>query len=179
VSIDLEGHGREEILDSVDLSRTVGWFTTMFPVALTVRDVAVPSWRDVIKSVRRQLRAVPNNGFGFGALRYLGSPAARQRLAEAGPGPQIAFNYLGQFDGAARGPRQSLYRAVHGSIGQAHDPADPGAHLLEVVGAVQNGQLGFSWLYQPDRHRQASVQTVADYFVEALRGIARDCRNPK
>ena len=178
----LEGHGREEILDGVDLSRTVGWFTTMFPVALTVPDPAElqerePRWRDLIRSVRRQLRAVPHNGFGFGALRYLGSPVARQRLAVAGPGPQIGFNYLGQFDGAVGDPGQGLYRAVHGSIGQAHDPADPGAHLLEVVGAVQNRQLGFSWLYQPDRHHQASVQTVADDFAEALRSIARDCRN--
>ncbi|MDQ2882201.1 MAG: condensation domain-containing protein, partial [Actinomycetota bacterium] len=188
VSIDLEGHGREEILDGVDLSRTVGWFTTMFPVALAVPDGAEPRWRDLIRSVRRQLRAVPGNGFGFGALRYLSSPAARQRLAVAGSGPQIGFNYLGQWEAASRdpaaqdagaeGPGRGLYRAVHGSIGQAYDPADPGAHLLEVVGAVQNGQLGFSWLYQPDRHHQATVQAVADDFAEALRGIARDCRGP-
>ncbi|HKR50295.1 MAG TPA: non-ribosomal peptide synthase/polyketide synthase [Pseudonocardiaceae bacterium] len=175
VSIDLEGHGREEILDGVDLSRTVGWFTTMFPVALTVPDATESSWRDLIRSVRRQLRAVPGNGFGFGALRYLGSPVARQRLAAAGP--QIAFNYLGQFDSAARDPEQGLFRAVHGSIGQAHDPADPGTHLLEVVGAVQHGQLRFSWRYQPDRHHQATVQAVADEFTQALRAIARDCRN--
>jgi hypothetical protein len=133
----------------------------MFPVVLTVpeglepRDCAEPPWRNLIRSVRRQLRAVPNNGFGFGALRYLGSPAARQRLADAGPGPQIAFNYLGQFDGAARDPGRGLYRAVHASIGQNHEPADRGTHLL------------------------ASVQAVADDFVQALRGIARDCRSPR
>ncbi|MGH3613894.1 MAG: amino acid adenylation domain-containing protein, partial [Pseudonocardia sp.] len=189
VSIDLEGHGREEILDGVDMSRTVGWFSTMFPVALSVPDgAAEPQWRDLIRSVRRQLRAVPNNGFGFGALRYLGSSTARQRLAVAGPGPQIGFNYLGQWapvrgpatqDPAAHDSERGFYRAVHGPLGQAHDPADPGAHLLEVVGAVRNGQLRFSWLYQPDRHHQATVQAVADDFAEALRGIARDCRNPK
>ncbi|MGH3548492.1 MAG: condensation domain-containing protein, partial [Pseudonocardiaceae bacterium] len=184
VSIDLEGHGREEILDDVDLSRTVGWFTTTFPVALTVPDGAEPHWRDLIRSVRRQLRAVPSKGIGFGALRYLGSPAARRRLAMAGPEPQIGFNYLGQWETAQRDPatrdlRRGLYRAVLGSIGQDRDPADPAAHLLEVVGAVQNGRLGFSLFYQPDRHHQASVQTVADDFAEALRGIARDCRNPK
>ncbi|MBA2324361.1 MAG: non-ribosomal peptide synthetase, partial [Pseudonocardiales bacterium] len=187
VSIDLEGHGREEILDGTDLSRTVGWFTTMFPVTLTLPPVPDPAelqerephWRDLIRSVRRQLRAVPTNGFGFGALRYLGSPAARQRFAVAGPGPQIAFNYLGQFDGVAQDPGQGLYRAVHGSMGQAHDPADPGPHLLQVAGAVQDGHLGFSWLYQPDRHDQASVQTVADDFAKALRGIARDCRGAR
>jgi amino acid adenylation domain-containing protein/non-ribosomal peptide synthase protein (TIGR01720 family) len=189
VAIDLEGHGREDIFDGVDHSRTVGWFTTMFPVGLTVPDGVrsqdcdaalgdEPQWRDLVRSVRRQMRAVPNNGFGFGALRYLGSPATRERLAVAGHGAQIAFNYLGQFEGAARDPGLGLYRAVHGAIGQAQDPADPGAHLLEVVGAVQDGQLGFSWLYQPDRHHQSTVQTVADDFADALRGIARDCRKP-
>ncbi|MDQ4104786.1 MAG: condensation domain-containing protein, partial [Actinomycetota bacterium] len=186
VSIDLEGHGREEILDGVDLSRTVGWFTTMFPVTLTVADATEPHWRDLIRSVRRQLRAVPGNGFGFGALRYLGSPASRQRLAAAGPGPQISFNYLGQWEarspdsGAADGNGgRGLYRAVHGSFGQVHDPADSGAHLLDVVGAVQNGQLGFSWLYQSHRLDPASVQSAADDFAQALRCIARDCENPR
>jgi non-ribosomal peptide synthase protein (TIGR01720 family) len=183
VAIDLEGHGREEIFDGVDLSRTVGWFTTMFPVVLAVPEGiasrAEPPWRDLIKSVRRQLRAVPNNGFGFGALRYLGSPAVRERLTEAGPGSQIVFNYLGQFEGAAREPGRGLYQAVHSSIGLDHEPADRGAHLLEVLGGVQNGQLGFSWFYQPDRHHHATVHTVAGDFAEALRGIARDCRSPR
>jgi amino acid adenylation domain-containing protein/non-ribosomal peptide synthase protein (TIGR01720 family) len=187
-SIALEGHGREEILDDVDLTRTVGWFTTLFPVALTVSDATEPHWRDLIRSVRRQLRAVPGNGVGFGALRYLGSPAGRQRLAAAGLGPQIAFNYLGQWEAPSQdaashapgvGAERGFYRAVHGSFGQVHDPADPGPHMLEVVGAVQNGQLGFSWLYRPDCLHRATVQTVADDFAEALRAIARDCRGPK
>jgi non-ribosomal peptide synthase protein (TIGR01720 family) len=184
VSIELEGHGREEILDGVDLSRTVGWFTTMFPVALTVPGGAQPRWRDLIRSVRRQLRAIPGNGIGFGALSHLGTPAARQRLALAGPGPQIAFNYLGRWEAMSQQPGvqdagRGLYRAVRGAIGQANDPADPGPHLLEVVGAVQNGQLGFSWIYRSDRHHQTSVQTLADDFAEALKAIARDCRSPR
>jgi amino acid adenylation domain-containing protein/non-ribosomal peptide synthase protein (TIGR01720 family) len=180
VSIDLEGHGREEVLDGVDLSRTVGWFTTMFPVVLTVPDGALSRWRDLIRAVRQQLRAVPHNGFGFGALRYLGTPAVRQRLALAGPGPQIAFNYLGQWEPMSDEHRSSdhrLYRAVHGSIGQPGDSADPGPHLLEVVGAVQDGQLRFSWLFRPDRHHHTTVQAIAESFADALKAIARDCRS--
>ena len=98
ISVDLEGHGREDVLEGVDLSRTVGWFTTVFPIALDEPTNDEPNWRDLVKSVRRQLRAVPGNGFGFGALRYLGPPAARERLSASGPRPQIAFNYLGQWD---------------------------------------------------------------------------------
>ncbi len=172
VSIDLEGHGREEILDGVDLSRTVGWFTTVFPVGLEVPTGDEPDWRDLIKSVRRQLRTIPGNGFGFGALRYLGSPAVRERLSANTPGPQIAFNYLGQWDSLSQDDDRGLYRATHSSLGQEQDPADRGSHLLEVVGGVEGGQLGFTWNYQPDRHDRSTVERVAGDFLDALRQIA-------
>jgi non-ribosomal peptide synthase protein (TIGR01720 family) len=174
ISVDLEGHGREEIFDGVDLSRTVGWFTTVFPVALEVPAFDDPDWRHLVKSVRKQLRAVPGNGLGFGALRYLGPEAARERLSATESGPRIAFNYLGQWDARTHDEERSLYRDVHSSIGQDHDPADQGKLVLEVVGAVADGVLGFSWYYQPDLHRESTVTSVAHDFVDALRRIARD-----
>jgi non-ribosomal peptide synthase protein (TIGR01720 family) len=174
VSIDLEGHGREEILEGIDLSRTVGWFTSMFPVALDVMTNDEPNWRDLIKSVRRQLRALPD-GFGFGALRYLGSPTTRERLSVNGQGPQVSFNYLGQWDAVLQDADRSLYWALRPSIGQGDDPDNGNDHLLDVVGAVTGGQLGFSWRYQPDL-TWPTVQSVAEDFVDTLRRIARDCR---
>jgi non-ribosomal peptide synthase protein (TIGR01720 family) len=175
ISVNLEGHGREEIFDGADLSRTVGWFTTVFPVGLDVPAGEEPNWRDLIKSVRRQLRAIPGNGFGFGALRYLGPPPARERLSATGLGPQIAFNYLGQWDARSQDEEGSLYRAVHSSIGQDNEPADRGEHLLEVVGEVGEGQLVFSWYYQADVYNESTVESVARDFVDALRRIAQDC----
>jgi len=179
VAIDLEGHGREDVLEGVDLSRTVGWFTTVFPIALDVPTSDEPSWRDLVKSVRRQLRAIPGNGFGFGALRYLGPPAARERLSVSVPGPRIAFNYLGQWDARSQEADRSLYRAAHSSIGQENDPADQGEHLLEVVGAVNDGQLAFSWYYRPDLHDRSTVEAVSRDFADALQRIAADCRDDK
>jgi non-ribosomal peptide synthase protein (TIGR01720 family) len=180
VSIDLEGHGREQILDDLDLSRTVGWFTTIFPVALDVPVGNEPDWRALIKSVRRQLRAVPRNGFGFGALRYLGSSSARDRLSAQGQGPGISFNYLGQLDSRSQqdgdGEGPSLYRAVHTSIGQEQDPVNRGPHLLDVTGAVEDGRLGFSWDYRPDLHDRSTIDSVAADFRHALECIAADCR---
>ncbi len=176
VSIDLEGHGREEILDDVDLTRTVGWFTTIFPVVLTVPDGDRPSWRDLVRSVRKQLRSVPGNGLGFGALRDLGSPAARERLAGDGWTPRIAFNYLGQWDGTAGESDDGLYRGSHSSLGQDHDPAEHNSHVLDVVGAVQDGQMVFSWIHQPDLHDRATIESVVDVFADTLRHIADDCR---
>jgi len=177
VSIDLEGHGREDVLDGIDLTRTVGWFTTIYPVALEVPLEDDPDWRALIKSVRRQLRAVPGNGVGFGALRYLGSPSALGRLPVETPGPQVVFNYTGQADpGSATHQETGLYRSVEGSFGQEHDPAERDPHLLEVLGDVTAGQLGFTWYYRPDVHDRATVEAVARDFADALRRIAAGCR---
>ncbi|MFE6775104.1 non-ribosomal peptide synthase/polyketide synthase [Streptomyces sp. NPDC057702] len=179
VSVDLEGHGREELLEDVDLSRTVGWFTTIHPVRLRVPDAAHRGpdrdWRALVKSVRRQLRAVPGNGIGFGALRTYGPAEVRAALTRPGAG-QLAFNYLGQWDARADQAAGALVRAEHGSFGQDHDPRDAGAHLLEVVGAVQDGRLAFTWRYRPTVHEEATVRAVAADFAEALRHIAGHAR---
>ncbi|MGW4061459.1 non-ribosomal peptide synthase/polyketide synthase [Amycolatopsis sp. NPDC004747] len=177
VSIALEGHGREDILDGVDLTRTVGWFTTLYPVALSADGGDDPDWRTLVKSVRKQLRAVPGNGFGHGALRHLGDPDVRERLAGTGPQPQITFNYLGQWDGTAKAA-EGLYTAVRGSLGLDHDPAEHRPHLLDLVGAVEDGELVFSLIYQPGRHDRRTVEAVAGDFAGALRRIAADCQAP-
>jgi non-ribosomal peptide synthase protein (TIGR01720 family) len=176
VSIQLEGHGREEMLDGIDLSRTVGWFTTMFPVSLSVPGRVVrDDWRTLVKSVRRQLRAVPGNGLGFGALRYLGPPDVRERLA-AGSAGQVVFNYLGQWDSRSQAEGSGLYHAVHSSLGQDHDPADRSPHPLEVVGAVHGGRLEFTWYFRPDLLEISTVERLAADFADGLRQIATDCR---
>ncbi|WP_206795720.1 non-ribosomal peptide synthase/polyketide synthase [Amycolatopsis sp. MtRt-6] len=178
VAIALEGHGREDVLDGVDLNRTVGWFTTLFPVALSMKDIEDTDWRTLVKSVRKQLRAVPGNGFGYGALRHLGEPAVRERLA--GRTPQISFNYLGQWDGAGgTTTAESLYAAVRGSLGRDHDPAEHHPHLLDLVGAVQDGELVFSLIYQPGRHDRATAEALAGDFAAALRQIAADSAGGK
>ncbi|MFE3873982.1 non-ribosomal peptide synthase/polyketide synthase [Kitasatospora sp. NPDC059146] len=180
IRLDLEGHGREDLLDGVDLSRTVGWFTTVHPVGL---DVPAPEqlgperdWRALVKAVRRQLRAVPGNGLGFGALRAFGPPEVRERLAAAAHG-QVVFNYLGQWDARPEAAGGGLVRAELGSCGQDHDPRDPGSHPLEVVGAAQRGRLAFTWHHRPAVHDPAEVRRAAEEFAEALRHIARHARN--
>jgi amino acid adenylation domain-containing protein/non-ribosomal peptide synthase protein (TIGR01720 family) len=166
VAVTLEGHGREDVLD-LDVSRTVGWFTTMFPLALTVPD---GDWRTVVRAVRKQLRAMPGNGFGYGALRYLGT------LDAPGPLPRLSFNYLGQFDARAEDAEESLFGAALPTIGADHDPADPGEHLVDVVGDVTDGRLSFAWYFRTDHYDRATIEVVASDFAKALRGIAGDVR---
>ncbi|MGM9334861.1 non-ribosomal peptide synthase/polyketide synthase [Streptomyces murinus] len=179
VRLDLEGHGREDLLDGVDLSRTVGWFTTVYPVALQMSDPGDlgpdRDWRSLVKSVRRQLRAVPGNGIGFGALRTFGTPEVRERLGEHAHS-QVVFNYLGQWDARPETGDGGLVRAEHGSFGQDHDPRDPGSHPVEVVGAVQHGRLAFTWHHRPGVHDTETVRRVAEDFAEALRQLARHAR---
>ena len=107
VLVDVEGHGREpgEAGPDVDLSRTVGWFTSIYPVRLDSGTVALaevvaggPAAGEVVRRVKEQVRAVPGDGLGYGLLRYL-NPETGPVLAGL-PVPQIGFNYLGRFGGA-------------------------------------------------------------------------------
>ncbi|MCZ1005681.1 condensation domain-containing protein [Streptomyces lydicus] len=108
VLIGVEGHGREDLFDELDLSRTVGWFTAEFPLALSVAPDA--DWRDTVRSVKEQLRAVPLRGLSYGALRHL----LPQSPLPGAPQPLIGFNYHGQWGiaSADRPDDDGLYRAA-------------------------------------------------------------------
>jgi amino acid adenylation domain-containing protein/non-ribosomal peptide synthase protein (TIGR01720 family) len=171
VALAREGHGREDLFgdsdDGVDLSRTVGWFTTLFPLVLSVPPT--DDWADVIASVKRQLRAVPGRGLGYGALRYLSGNGAR--ALGGAPLPDVSFNYLGQFEDSA-GAGDGLFRADLPVIGEDQDPAGRRQWLIEIAGSVHGGRLGFSWTYCPAIHDPATVRRLADRYLAALRAIA-------
>ncbi|MFD5753643.1 amino acid adenylation domain-containing protein, partial [Streptomyces sp. NPDC127033] len=185
VAVNLEGHGREEIFDDTDLTRTVGWFTSIYPVALTLPPLPGGEdcsdareggdWAATIKSVKEQLRAVPHRGVGYGALRYLGDAPAG---ALAALDPQISFNYHGQFDVSGDGTESGLLREALPTEGADHAPAEFRPHLLDVVGAVQDGRLVFSWLYSDATHREETVRSVAEGFAEELVAFAEHCARP-
>ncbi|WP_462100739.1 amino acid adenylation domain-containing protein [Streptacidiphilus sp. PAMC 29251] len=106
-------------------------------------------------------------------------PARGPRTPRAAAHSQVVFNYLGQWDGPAGAAGDGLVRAEHGSFGQDHDPGDGGSHLVEVVGAVQDGRLAFTWHHRPAVHDTATVRRVAEEFAEALRHIARHARGTR
>ncbi|MBB5857514.1 non-ribosomal peptide synthase/polyketide synthase [Amycolatopsis umgeniensis] len=160
--IDLEGHGREELFDGVDLSRTVGWFTSLFPVALDVPH----EWGAALKAVKERLRSVPRRGIGYGALRYLSGTAPAVD-------PQISFNYLGRFDLPGE-----LYTGSHGELSLAADPGGVRPHLLDVVGQVTGDTLEFTWHYADGVHDEATVTRLADGMLEHLRGLLEHCAEP-
>ncbi|MGH4002452.1 MAG: condensation domain-containing protein, partial [Pseudonocardiaceae bacterium] len=171
VLVAVEGHGREEILDGVDLSRTVGWFTSQFPVALTMP--AGSDWRAVLTSVKEQLRAIPHRGLSYGALRYL-SPQSPLR---ADAQPQICLNYHGQWDMAP--DSDGLYRNWQDGLAPDHAPESIRSYLLDVTGIVTNGELELSWSYSENVHDEGTVAQLASEMVQALRDIVAHCAQPE
>ncbi|MFB6819014.1 amino acid adenylation domain-containing protein [Streptomyces sp. NPDC056347] len=171
IAVDLEGHGREELFDDVDLTRTVGWFTSLYPVALPVPE---GGWPDQVVAVKELLRAVPDRGVGHGALALRdGGPRP--------PRPAVSFNYHGQFDVPAAGPDApggGLLRAELPDAGGDRGGRERRTHLLEVVGGVQDGRLVFSWTYSPGLHREETVRGLADAFATALADFVAHCAEP-
>jgi amino acid adenylation domain-containing protein/non-ribosomal peptide synthase protein (TIGR01720 family) len=167
--LDLEGHGREPLFDDVDLSRTVGWFTTMYPVWLTADPSHSPA--TTLKGVRDQLKRVPRKGIGYGLLRYGGDGERAQSLSSL-PQPQVMFNYMGQLD---RSSSEASPWAIcrHGS-GPNRSPEQPRSHILEVNGAVVEGCLEVSFSYGNQIHRRDSITKLADHFVAALKRLLDD-----
>ncbi|MEU5633346.1 non-ribosomal peptide synthase/polyketide synthase [Streptomyces rishiriensis] len=169
VAVGLEGHGREDqLFEDVDLSRTIGWFTSLYPVAL---HVPAGDWGSALKAVKERLRAVPDRGLGYGALRHLGGDEALTGT----PMPGISFNYLGRFDWSAGGG--ALVGAVPGGLGGAEAPGTLRPHLLDVVARVEDERLEITW-YHGGRHREETVTVLAEGMLQALREIVAHCTRP-
>ena len=165
VLIDLDSHGREEVIEGVDISRTVGWFTSLFPVLLHGEDVQTPI--DALMSISEQLRQIPKRGIGYGLLRYCSGDEATREKLQALPQAEIMFNYLGQFDRVL--PKSSTFRFASESYGPLYSIHGNRTHLLQVLGKVFEGQLQLSWFYSENLHRQVTVEYLALRFVETLR----------
>ncbi|MET9696662.1 amino acid adenylation domain-containing protein [Streptomyces sp. NPDC006529] len=173
VTIALEGHGREELFEDIDLSRTVGWFTTIHPVTL---DVPAGDWGPALKHLKEELRAIPGRGLGYGALRFLSAPGTPGHALRTAPHPEVSFNYLGQWDGTTS--RSGLVRGRLAALGADQAPDQPRPHLIDIVAAVTDGELRVDWIHAPAAHPTEAVQRLADAFLAALRDLVAHCLLP-
>ncbi|CZT29750.1 amino acid adenylation domain-containing protein [Pseudomonas cerasi] len=167
--IRLEGHGREDLFDALDLSRTVGWFSNVYPVRL----IPQASLADSIMTIKEQLRAVPDKGIGYGVLRYLGRESARQTL-QALPLGSIVFNYLGQFDGSFDAP-QALFTPSADSSGASQSAAAPLAAPISINGQVYAGELRLSWTFSGAVFERDTMQRLADEYTAELQQLIAHC----
>ncbi|TVZ40309.1 non-ribosomal peptide synthase protein (TIGR01720 family)/amino acid adenylation domain-containing protein [Alteromonadaceae bacterium 2753L.S.0a.02] len=171
IRVDLEGHGREELFDDVDISQTLGWFTTIYPVNL--------SWTrgdlgQQILALKSQLQEIPNKGIGFGLLHHIAQDEDLLDAIDDAQSSPIVFNYLGQMD-------------VHSSTevaGLAFEMSTAGGtvsakrkrtHCLGFNGYVKNGVLTFKLDYSRNQFDADSVQKLGECFKQSLQTIIEHC----
>ncbi|MED1412430.1 non-ribosomal peptide synthetase [Bacillus paramycoides] len=163
VSIHLEGHGREEMIEGIDLSRTVGWFTSIYPVHLNFQGTKTPI--EGLKAIKDQLRQIPNRGVDYGILRYL----KKELLPFYQQKPSISFNYLGQFDQVFS--KESLFMQETGFTFLDHAPDSKPSHLIDVIGMVKDEKLHFVWMYSREQFSRLKIQAIADGMLRHLRQL--------
>ncbi|HET9276550.1 MAG TPA: condensation domain-containing protein, partial [Flavitalea sp.] len=167
VTIGMEGHGRESIGEATDTSRTVGWFTTHYPVSLEMP--ATTSIDHVIKSVKEQLRQVPDKGLGFGVLRYINKHEALQHAKN----PDIQFNYLGQADNVlSAGKWLSVANELAGADRSEEYTI---SNKISVNGMVQAGELMLDWTYSGKHYEEATIHQLVAKYLSNLRAIISHC----
>ncbi|MDZ8228270.1 condensation domain-containing protein, partial [Nostoc sp. ChiVER01] len=171
----LESYGREDIFPNVELSRTVGWFTSLFPILLNLEKASHPG--EALKAIKEQLRSIPNRGIGYGVLRYLSDKTENGELWSTLPQPEVLFNYLGQLDQTFS--KSSLFKFIPESSGLASSPQNQRSVLLEINSFVINGQLQFDLTYSEKIHQRSSIERLAQEFVKALQAIATHCQSPE
>jgi non-ribosomal peptide synthase protein (TIGR01720 family) len=170
VLIQLEGHGREDLVKDIDLSRSLGWFTSMFPVRLTPgenTDIGTS-----VRAVQRQLAAVPNKGLGYGVLRHMSGGPMAETLSQA-PQARVTFNYLGQFD-QSFDDKAMLVPAAE-SYGSCYSPHAALGNWLEVVGQVYDGRLALRCIYSTRRYRAETVEQLMREYQAELEALIEHC----
>ncbi|AJP57999.1 hypothetical protein UC34_15525 [Pandoraea vervacti] len=162
VALCVEGHGRDALpgMEAFDLTRTLGWFTSVYPLAVDVS----ASPRETLFALKRMWRAVPRAGLGFGALRYHGDAEARRTLA-ALPQGRITFNYLGRIDA---GFADGRFAPSDAPAGDARDASAPLGNWLSVDGAIANGCLRLQWRFSRERFHEATISGLAARMQTAL-----------
>jgi amino acid adenylation domain-containing protein/non-ribosomal peptide synthase protein (TIGR01720 family) len=180
VLVDLEGHGRDLLGESLDISRTIGWFTAMYPVALSLSGLDLDEALEggvaagrAIKLIKDQLRAVPGKGLSYGLLRYL-NPQAGPRLA-GNPLPQIGFNYLGRFS-QSKGEDWALAPEAAALSGMA-DAQMPLNHLIEIdvraTDTAQGHRLHATLTWAPRHMTEFQVRGLARLWQKSLQAMVR------
>lgn len=167
--IGVERHGREGIADGIDVSRSIGWFTSYYPALLSLDRNAEP--RFVIRSVKEQLRSTPRRGIGYGVLRYLAG-SSEGAYIEFVAEPQVIFNYAGRIDVTSPG---RLPLCPVGPPFSSRAACNQRGHLLEINAFVSAGQLQLDWEFSADVHHRSTVERLAQSHLAAVRVLMAHC----
>ncbi|WP_298427970.1 condensation domain-containing protein, partial [uncultured Kordia sp.] len=171
VVIGLEGHGREELFDGIDINRTLGWFTTVYPVSLDIAPKEEVG--TLIADTKDMLRAIPDKGIGYSVLRYLGKAEVQETLNV--DYQEIIFNYLGSFDNSVSKAEKSLVGFAGESAGESISKTNKNPHRIAINSIVTNNTLQLDWSYDSKRYHKETIQTIADNYIAALQHIISHC----
>ncbi len=169
--IDLEGHGREDIGEELDLSRTVGWFTTIFPVVIKLERSIDPG--EALVQVKETLRQIPNRGMSYGLLRYLNENHRLVEPLKHQPQPEVSFNYIGQLDQVRLQSMQ--VKLSNEPIGPLRHPSDQRTHLISISASITAGRLQLIWSYSENHFRRETIEKLAQQYISALHKLIDHC----
>ncbi len=170
--IHLEGHGREQLSEEYDISRTVGWFTSLYPLHLSMYDEI--NIGEIIKSVKEDYRRVPNKGIDFGILRYLTNDNELKTKLSVFDDVQIMFNYLGQFDQSV--PENTPFEMAMEAKGKERNVTNKRTSLLEVTSIVTKGVMSLSIGANKNQFKKESIEEFLTDIKTALLEIAEHCK---
>jgi amino acid adenylation domain-containing protein/non-ribosomal peptide synthase protein (TIGR01720 family) len=169
VLINLEGHGREKIIEGLDITRTIGWFTSMYPVILELQKAEDLSHH--LKKTKESLRKVPNKGIGYGILKYLTANEHKGTL-QFYLAPQINFNYLGEFDRELKG---SGFVVSDLPVGEVVSPDFEREYSLNITGEIIKGELNIHIEYNRNEYQEQTITRLLDDYQTNLLKIIEHC----
>ncbi|MGN4561912.1 amino acid adenylation domain-containing protein [Bacillus cereus group sp. MYBK5-2] len=167
IVVNLEGHGRESILSDLDISRTVGWFTSQYPVVLSIEVGSDISHQ--IKNIKEELRHIPNKGIGYGLLKYLSENQEKQTFTLK---PEISFNYLGQFD---QDLDNTTMQPSPYSSGKTENEHHARLYVLDINGMVSGGRLALEIEYSGKQYNKETIEQLAKYLQVSLKEVIEHC----
>ncbi|UKP00598.1 non-ribosomal peptide synthetase [Nostoc sp. UHCC 0870] len=175
VLIDLETHGREDLFAHINITRTVGWVTSIFPVFLELKNIN--NLEENLKYVKERLREIPQKGISYGLLRYLNPNPQISQTLQALPQSAISFNYLGQLDlFTSQGWILGLAKE---STGLSSHPLNERRYVLNINAWIVESQLQIQWRYSRNLHDTDTIENLAQQFIKTLQEIIQHCQAPE
>ncbi|KAF6626198.1 amino acid adenylation domain-containing protein, partial [Paenibacillus sp. EKM208P] len=167
IIINLEGHGREQLFNHLNITRTVGWFTTQYPVVLNMEESS--NLEKTIQQTRDMLREIPNKGIGYGILKYLSSATEDFKNHYI---PEISFNYLGQFDQDLQNNTNYLSDYSKGSDVSLKQSR---TNSLDIYGMAINGKLSLTINYSNLQYRKKTIMSLVKLLEDNLKQVIHHC----
>ncbi|MDP4176607.1 MAG: condensation domain-containing protein, partial [Bacteroidota bacterium] len=167
--LELESHGREPFNDKIDISRTIGWFTSVYPLLLDMGKAITTI--DILNLVKEQYGSIPLHGIGFGLLKYLSSESEIREKFHRIPQPEISFNYMGQNITQTQKGQESILSEAKENKSSDRSLSNRALHLIDINGAIYNDKLRLEWSYNSKMFFTDTIKQLGENFLAELKKI--------